>query len=213
MTRPYQKFGSAQLDQMFLDAKDDLTQLTKIEGELKWRSVRTAMRLLDKVQKQQAKVLATQKAAPLGQKPTAGSDLFGYSTQPVIPTTGDIARKPVQKQDSLGLEIPGFTNAVSNPESRVPVFVPSPKQNAKASEAPERQTAEMSAEQAYRLLKVTAAAPWDAVEASRRDLVSRAQPDKTLGMPADKRTQLQADARLVNLAYKKLLDAKLANTG
>jgi DnaJ-domain-containing protein 1 len=208
MTRPYQRLGSEKLEQMFIDAKDDWAQLKKIEAEFKLRSVPIAMRLLETVQKQQAKVLFAQKAIPEYKQPFADSDLFGGEEQLVIPIAKNIAQhKLIQKQDSIELEIPRFTSNLISQEPQVTVFVPTTKQKIYASDASGVSVVDISVEQAYRILKVSLTASWETIEASRRNLVGRSQPDKVAGMTPDKRKVLYDECRAVNAAYRVLADA------
>jgi DnaJ-domain-containing protein 1 len=208
MTRPYQRLNSEKLEKMFIDAMDDLVQLKKIEGELKSRSASIAMRLLVRVQKQQAKVLVAQKAIPVYEQPSADSDLFGGEEQLVIPITKTIEqRQTTLKQDSLDQEIPGFTSNLFSQELELKVFAPTPKQKVYVPDATGASLVEISVEQAYRILKVPLTASWETIEESRRNLVGRAQPDKLIGMTPDKRKVLYEECRSVNAAYKVIAQA------
>lgn len=59
----------------------------------------------------------------------------------------------------------------------------------------------MPLEDALKVLKTTLGAPWEAVEASRRQVVDRAHPDKLAGLSEEKRRILKEEARRANAAY------------
>jgi DnaJ-domain-containing protein 1 len=59
----------------------------------------------------------------------------------------------------------------------------------------------MPLEEAFKVLKITSGAPWEAVEASRRQAVDRSHPNKLAGLSEDKRGILREEARRVNAAY------------
>jgi DnaJ-domain-containing protein 1 len=59
----------------------------------------------------------------------------------------------------------------------------------------------MPLEDALKVLKITLGAPWEAVEASRRQAVDRAHPDKLAGLSEEKRGILKEEARRANAAY------------
>ena len=59
-------------------------------------------------------------------------------------------------------------------------------------------------DEAYKLLRVTAGAPWDEVEQARARLVQRSHPDALEGLSADKRAIALLDAKRANAAYAAL---------
>lgn len=67
----------------------------------------------------------------------------------------------------------------------------------------------LTLEQACRLLKVLPTAAWEVVEAARRALVARAQPDQLRDLSTASCEALQDEARLVNLASQKLFEVRL----
>jgi len=189
MTRPLKNSGIDALESIFGRSNASKDELLDLKEELELRTTQRASTLLEKV---------SERISSLPKKQTPAST--------ALP-------RMEPKQASLPLEIPGFSTAGATPQISVPVVVPTPKATVPSAKQNQPVLTEISVEQAYRILRVTTAASWDAIEASRRELVSHAQPDKTAGIPADKRSQLQAEAQQVNRAYRKLLEAKQANTG
>lgn len=84
----------------------------------------------------------------------------------------------------------------------------SPVASTEATEPTLAMSLEMTVEQAYRTLKVTALASWETIEGARRQLVALSQPDKIANLEPAKRKALLAEARTANLAYKVLLNAR-----
>lgn len=70
-------------------------------------------------------------------------------------------------------------------------------------------TPALTLEQACRLLKVLPTAAWEVVDAARRALVARAQPDLLRDLSTARCDALQDEARLVNQASQKLFEARL----
>jgi hypothetical protein len=53
----------------------------------------------------------------------------------------------------------------------------------------------MAPEQAFKILKVAPSATWEQIEHCRRDLVAKGQPDRLIGIPAEKRKAVQDECR------------------
>ena len=193
MNRPLERLGIDALESLAEPPGISVKDMTAIADELAHRSTLRASVLLGKVQ--------LKLKASASSKPTNIRDLAGT---------------PTPTQNGFAFEVPVF-NPVELPKRQpkplqtmvaqpVPVVLPViAVANAKS---PEPAPIEMSIEQAYSVLKVAPASSWDVVEASRRELVARAQPDRVAGMELAKRKSIQDEARAVNIAYKTLLQAR-----
>jgi len=73
---------------------------------------------------------------------------------------------------------------------------PGPKPSDKVPEAPA-----MPLDEAYKVLRVTAGAPWDEVEQARAKLVQKSHPDALEGLTVEKRAAAVQDAKRANAAY------------
>jgi hypothetical protein len=193
MNRPLERLGIGALESLAEPLGISAKELTAIADELVHRSTLRASILSDKVK------LKLKAFAP--SKPNDIRDLAGTAT-------------PTQK--GFAFEVPMF-NPVELPQRQpkslpatgaqpVPVVLPALGQY--GAKSPETAPVEMSVEQAYRVLKVTPASSWDVIEASRRGLVARAQPDRLAGLDPAKRKALQDEAHVVNIAYKTLLQPR-----
>jgi DnaJ-domain-containing protein 1 len=102
------------------------------------------------------------------------------------------------------------TAAIDKGAQQESLFVGSAHPTASAnSSAPAIPVAITSPEMAYKSLKLTAAASWEQIEQTRREQVAKAQPDKLVGLSADKRRALQDEAQLANAAYRFLIATRL----
>lgn len=202
MTRPLAREGVDELEAFFEKSKSDLQALKNLTNELAYRSTPRATALLDKAQR----VL---KFAENNRKKVA-------STTAAPADTRDLIGTPTPTQDGFEFEVPVFAPAEtprrqSKPAAPVgsqPVPAVLPLLAVPLAKDPEPAPVEMSVEQAYRILKVTSATSWEAVEFSRRQLVARAQPDRVAGLEPARRKALQDEARVANIAYKKLLNTR-----
>jgi DnaJ-domain-containing protein 1 len=101
---------------------------------------------------------------------------------------------------------------VVRPAEPIPVASPasraSPTSQAPQPRPPAAPVSTMAPEQAFKILKVAPSATWEQIEHSRRDLVAKGQPDRLIGIPAEKRKAVQDECRQVNAAYKALLQFK-----
>ena len=93
---------------------------------------------------------------------------------------------------------PAKQKELFSPEAPVSVPVPLPKDPPKPAVS---SLQPMPLEEAFKVLKITSGAPWEAVEASRRQAVDRAHPDKLAGLSEYKRGILKEEARRANAAY------------
>lgn len=202
MTRPLAREGVGELEALFEKRKSDLPALKNLIDELAYRNTPRATALLDKAQRvlkfveNHRNKVASNTAAPVDAR-----DLIGTPT-------------PIQ--DGFEFEVPVFRPAEiprrePTPAAHVvtqPVPVVLPVLAVPLAKKPGPAPIEMSVEQAYRILKVTSAASWDAIELSRRQLVARAQPDRVAGLEPAKRKALQDEAQVANIAYKTLLNTR-----
>jgi hypothetical protein len=58
----------------------------------------------------------------------------------------------------------------------------------------------LSLKEAYRALRLTPSASWEAIEASRRELVNRARPDKIAALKDTQRESVKREAQVANAA-------------
>jgi DnaJ-domain-containing protein 1 len=164
-------------------------ELLDLKEELEIRTTLRAKGLLDKV---------NQKLAD-GQRP---------KTSPSRAPASASSHKPYER---VPVEIPVF---VPGPNSANVVVEQPPNKPISPVTATEVKpvvtdaSMAMSPEQAFKVLRVSATSSWEEIERSRRDLVARAQPDRLVGVPAEKRRALQDECRMVNTAYKCLLQLK-----
>ena len=62
----------------------------------------------------------------------------------------------------------------------------------------------MPLEEAYKVLKATPGGPWESIEQTRRMLVLQSHPSRWKTLSTEKRTQVLAEAKRVNVAYAAL---------
>jgi hypothetical protein len=67
----------------------------------------------------------------------------------------------------------------------------------------------LSLDDAYKALRLTSSASWEAIEASRRGLVDGARPDKIAGLMEARRVSIEREAKLANEAYLTLANARV----
>jgi DnaJ-domain-containing protein 1 len=68
----------------------------------------------------------------------------------------------------------------------------------------------MPLEDAYKVLKTTAASTWESIEQTRRQMVQQSHPAHLKSMSAEHRNQALAEAKRVNAAYTALSQARCA---
>jgi len=187
MTRPLERLGIDALEAQFgrADATDDY--LLDLKEELEIRTTQRAKGLLNKVLEQLSKM----------QKVNAASSM---PPAPAPKTQGNI---PVPVP--VFVASPTLANTVRTASQATPVALDS---GSSLNSALPGTSAVMSHEQALRILKVPVTASWEQIEKSRRNLVARAQPDRLIGLAAEKRKALQDECRQVNTAYKALWQIK-----
>jgi DnaJ-domain-containing protein 1 len=110
------------------------------------------------------------------------------------------ATKPLPAQPGLFAEVPSDT----------PKVQAAPKDNLKPEPAAKAGLPAMTVEEAYKILRVTAATSWSDIEQARRQLVQKAHPDNLSLLSSEKREATRALARLANAAYHVLHRSKLS---
>jgi hypothetical protein len=66
----------------------------------------------------------------------------------------------------------------------------------------------MTLDEAYKVLRVSAGAPWAEVEKARTNIVQRSNPDNIASMSTEKRLAVQTDAKRANVAYSVILQSR-----
>ncbi len=196
MTRTLARASIDDLEALFEKNKGDISGLRSLVNELVYRSTPRATALLDKAQRMLKVKEGVRKINDVEPSPP--------------PTTNqDWAGPAIPHQNGFDFEVPVFAPGKASDIPSIERVTPlAPKPTALVPKAAEPTHIQISTEQAYRLLKVTPTASWETIEAARRELVSRAQPDKVASLPPDSRKTLLDEARLINLAYKQLLLAR-----
>jgi DnaJ-domain-containing protein 1 len=110
------------------------------------------------------------------------------------------ATKPLPAQPGLFAEVPSDTPKVQS----------APKDELKPEPAAKAGQPAMTVEEAYKILRVTTAASWSAIEQARRQLVQEAHPDNLSPLSSEKREATQTLAQLANAAYCVLHRSKLS---
>lgn len=185
MTRPLERLGIDALEAHFGRAAITEDELLNLKEELEIRTTQRAKGLLEKVVERLSK-MQNVKAAP--SKPLVSVPALKTNGNIPVEVPVFVATPTPARAIRAGLtEAPVALDTQGSPKSAIPV---------------------MTQEQALRVLKVQATASWEQIEKSRRELVARAQPDRLVGLAAEKRKALQYECRQVNAAYKTLLQGK-----
>jgi len=190
MTRPLERLGIDALEAQFGRAAATDDELLDLKEELEIRTTQRAKGLLNKVVERLSK-MQNVKAAPSKSRASA----------PALKTHGNI---PVPVP--VFVAPPTLAITVQAASQTTPVALDS---GSSLNSALLGTSVVMSHEQALRVLKVPVTASWEQIEKSRRDLVARAQPDRLIGLAAEKRKALQNECRQVNTAYKALWQIKI----
>lgn len=219
MTRPYARSRVDELQAILEKDGVSEAELEALEEELGYRSTPSARELLAKVGRKlrlregiaRARVKMAERAA--------------QGTAPVVPVQVSLgfsmplpAGQPVPVADApSGPDVPTSRGVpVAAPITRVSEGTAHMGQRTAAvpdsqglgpdtgETASEDIGHEISLEQAYRILNVSANAGWETIERARRGLVARASPDLLARLPDDQRSALRGQTRLVNAAYKRL---------
>ena len=196
MKRTLMQLGIGALEEMFETSKTDAKVLRQLENELLHRQVPRALALLERVQLAMMRVASS--ALPRAQDELPREPPAAPASVPVAPP----------------LELPAPAVVVSAPVAlpTPPSVQPQVLQPAAAPMAPTRVARApipaMSLDDACKLLKLTAGAPWQEVEQSRRKLVLLSHPSHVAGMVPERQEAVRDEARRVNAAYAVLSAAR-----
>lgn len=201
MKRTLMQLGIGALEEMFTASKTDAKVLRQLENELQHRQVPRAVALLEQVQLAMKRVASSalptrQDELPLG-PPAAPAPV------PVTPPQERPA--PAVAVVSAPVALPTLPSVPlqMHPPAVSPVAAPVP--TARVERAP---MLAVSFEDACKLLKVTAGAPWQEVELSRRKLVLLSHPRHVVGMAPERQEAVRDEARRANAAYAVLSAAR-----
>ena len=187
MKRPLMRQNIAQLEALFETLRGDPGTLRQLEHELQNRHVPRAVTLLAEVQ-------AAMSSAAL---------LAPAEVVPVPPPPVKSPAPPVQQPELWErAPLPPVVSppVVTQPRPPAPEAKPLvPRAAVPKPTPPEPPT--MPVDDAYKLLKATPGSTWESIEQTRRELVQQASPARASAMNAEKRAQLQAEAKRVNTAY------------
>ena len=185
MTRPLERLGIAELEELFKNPKITADELKTLEGELECRSTARAENLLSEVKKSvKVKEIIAKARTRVAQK---------QLIQLELPSVADF---------ELSSNAPAPSTQVTY-QPKVVTSTPAPQKSPSVNADPA-----MTKEQAFKILKVSPTTSWEQIEQSRRELVARAQPDMLAVLAPEIRKALQDECRLVNAAYKSLLQGK-----
>jgi len=184
MVRPLINKGVGQLEELFVKSSADQSVLKQLEHELQNRQMPRAVALLAKVQA----AIHSSDPAPA---PTVAT--------PSQKSLWDAAPRPTSRP-------PPEPNISRSPE---PVLAP-PKDSAITGRAPRQPVADLTLDDAYRLLKATPDATWESIEQTRRLLIHASHPKKLQNQQEEKRAQVLVEAGRVNAAYAMLSKLRCA---
>ena len=185
MPRPLMQYGIGQLEALFGKGKADAKLLKQLEHELQHRHVPRAVALLVDVQ------AAMNGGVVAPQAPTVPAPPAARATAPIS-----------QQPDLWGR--PASPPVVSTPATvRTAAPAVRPQEPSLVASSPASPPA-MPLEEAYKVLKATPGGPWESIEQTRRMLVLQSHPSRWKTLSTEKRTQVLAEAKRVNVAYAAL---------
>ena len=219
MSRPYQRYQVTELEAIVNGPGVLVSQLNAIDAELEFRSTLSANNLRHAIQKR-LKAIEQKPASPVLRATTEPQ--VRPQLRAVVPTLRPSERQvtrakvqlvPVATPSRFARASPASGSRPTSPTATgVPLnigalpSVPAPSSKHKSLSAGGG-ASEIGLDAAYRILNVSSATSWGAIELSRRQLVARAQPDKIAGLPLEERKAKQNEARRVNIAYRTLFSA------
>ena len=181
MPRPLMQLGVRDLEAMFARSKIDVKVLNQLEHELQYRQVPRAVALLAEVQ---AAIYGAKPAAPAPAPPKSAP-----SPSPQQPGLWELPPTPLNGPVAAPIAAPRSAERI-----KPPAPPPAPKTLQAAQPV-------MPVEDAYKLLKATAASTWESIEQTRRHLVLQSHPARLKSMSPERRLQTLAEAKRVNAAY------------
>lgn len=201
MKRTLMQLGIGALEEMFTASKTDAKVLRQLENELLHRQVPRAVALLEQVQ------LAMKRVAT-SVLPRAHDEL--PLEPPAAPAPVQVAPPPERPAPAVVVVsapvVPPMPPSVPpqvRPPAVPPVAAPAHPVRVERASIPA-----LSFDDACKLLKVTAGAPWQEVELSRRKLVLLSHPRHVVGMAPHRQEAARDEARRVNAAYAVLSAAR-----
>jgi hypothetical protein len=184
MYRPLMNKGIGQLEQMFRESADDPKLLRRLIDELECRSTNRALALLTEVQSAVNAVGSTDALNPVGQLPLL-PDAHQERSQPQQPQATRTASSP---------ELPDLLVSLKSASAAQPICA-APDESAPTS---------LALEAAYRALKVSGSASWQAIELARREIVQKASPEALESASDSLRSTLLARATEANDACARI---------
>ena len=200
MKRTLMQLGIGALEEMFEASKTDAKVLRQLENELQHRQVPRAVALLEQVQLAMKRLATsvlprTQDELPL--EPPAAPVPVPVAPPSERPAPAVVVSAPV------ALPTPPSVPPPVRPPVAPPVAAPVPPARVERAPIPA-----LSSDDACKLLKVTAGAPWQEVELSRRRLVLLSHPRHVVGMAPERQETVREEARRINAAYAVLSAAR-----
>lgn len=201
MKRTLMQLGIGALEEMFEASKTDAKVLRQLENELQHRQVPRAVALLEQVQLAMKRLASS--ALPRGQDELPLEPPAAPAPVPVPPPPERPAPAVVVVSAPVALPTPPSVPSQVRPPAVPPVAAPVPPVRVESAPIPA-----LSFDDACKLLKVTAGAPWQEVELSRRKLVLLSHPRHVAGMAPERQEAVRDEARRVNAAYAVLSAAR-----
>ena len=197
MARPLLPLNIGQLEAMFAQLPDDLSQLEILSAELQVRSTPKAIALRAQV----SKAIAVLK----------GDDLFGAGR--TTTNTPEIDRAPPVAPQTAPPENLSLTPPSTGETQAVP-----PKQKAAskptsitAATSPPSgivtptSTADIGLEEAYAFFKIKVGERWEILEQLRREIVGRSSPSAMINLSDKEKVVRRSEAKSANAAYLVIL--------
>ena len=207
MTRPLKQHGVKELESLFAKSKTDMNKLEQLEHELQYRQVPRAAALLAEVQAAMGGAAATTPSR------SAHGPASARPPTPHQPTLWEqLVIPPAAISPSVAPPSPPTPVSHSIPPAVVSPSVAPPRPPTRVRHADTSPAAWLSQpaaptlplDDAYKLLKATAGSTWETIEQTRRRAVQQSSPFRTGSMSAEERSQVLAEAKLINAAYATL---------
>lgn len=183
MARPLMQHGVAQLEQLYATSKSDAMVLKRLEHELQYRQVPRAVALLAEVQAAMYLEVANTPLVP--------------SPPPMTPPNSGARQPNLWERRPVPSASPARAASRTQPPEPTAGTLVLPQSPASQPHT----VPAMSVEEAYKALKATQGSTWESIEQTRRQFVQQAHPARLATMSAEKRAQIQAEAKRLNTAY------------
>lgn len=201
MKRTLMQLGIAALEEMFETSKTDAKVLRQLENELLHRQVPRAVALMEQVQLAMKRVASS--ALPRAQDELPLEPPAAPAPVPIAPPPERPAPAVVIVSAPVTLPTPPSLPPQVRPPAVPPVAAAVTPARVERAPIPT-----VSFDDACKLLKVTAGAPWQEVELSRRKLVLLSHPRHVVGMALERQEAVRDEARRINAAYAVLSAAR-----